>query len=495
MARRSSHQGSERLVSLLDLYHRLPPSLRNVAASAHGWRLRRRRYGSETETLVKAALERETWTQADWSDWQSERLRRLLGRARSTVPYYRDLSIGRGKSGSRPGRDLAEWPILTKSTLRARPERFLADDCRPGRMIQEHTSGSTGSPLTLWWSRQTSLNWYALVEARSRQWNSTDRHVPWAILGGQLVAPVSQTRPPFWVWNGPMKQLYLSSYHLEKANVGAYLEALEERGVRTLLGYPSAMAALASMALESGIPVPSLEVAFSNAEPLWDHQRAVIAEAFRCNVRDSYGLAELTAAASECEAGSLHIWPEVGILEVLADDSDVPVTPGEPGRLVATGLLNLDMPLVRYETGDRVALRPPSATCPCGRNLPMLASLEGRTDDEIITPGGRRIGRLDPVFKGDLPIREAQIVQLEIDRILVRVVPTPGWNDETEERLRKELTRRVGTSIRIDVSTQDQPLPRGPGGKLRSVVSDLPGASGGQGAAAVRYHPRPRRRI
>src|SRR6201999_2266836 len=119
-------------------------------------------------------------------------------------------------------------------------------------------------------------------------------------------------------------------------------------------------------------------VIISNAEPLYAHQREFISRVFGCPVRDTYGMSEMTCAASECEAGKLHLWPEAGIYEVLRDDQDVPVRAGETGRLVCTGFLNPDMPLIRYEVGDRVAIAPPSEKCSCGRTLPILLSVEGR---------------------------------------------------------------------------------------------------------------------
>src|SRR6202040_3103570 len=100
-----------------------------------------------------------------------------------------------------------------------------------------------------------------------------------------------------------------------------------------------------------------------------------------------YGMAEIVAAASECESGSLHQWPEVGRIEVLHDDSDERAE-GGGGRLSCTGLLNADMPLVRYAIGDRGALVASDPVCRCGRALARLAAIDGRSDDVILTPDG-----------------------------------------------------------------------------------------------------------
>src|SRR5262249_43089394 len=141
--------------------------------------------------------------------------------------------------------------------------------------------------------------WYALMEARWRRWYGVSRHDRWAILGGQLVTPVAQRRPPFWVWNAALRQLYMSSYHLAPHLIPYYLDALRRHRIQYLWGYPSALHALAQEAVRRQRRDLKMTVAIANAEPLFDYQRQTIAEAFQCPVRETYGLAEIVAAASE----------------------------------------------------------------------------------------------------------------------------------------------------------------------------------------------------
>jgi len=438
---------------VIGLYHRLPYPLRVVAASARGYQLRRWRYGAATDRWVEEALAADRRSPAEWRRWQDQRLQELLEHAVRRVPWYRERVRGDWTR-------LENWPVVEKHELRRRPEAFLADGCDPRRMYRVRTSGTTGTPLTVWSSRETVRRWYALYEARFRRWNGLDRSLRWGILGGQLVAPVRRQRPPFWVWNRGLNQLYLSTYHLSAETVPAYLDALARHRVEYLLGYPSALDVLARHATAA----PRLRAVLSNAEPLYPSQRARIAAAFRCPVRDSYGMAEAVLGASECEAGSLHLWPEAGVPEVAAD-----------GRLLCTGLLNRDMPLIRYAVGDRAVLAPPDERCACGRGLPILLSIDGRCDDLIRTRDGRRIGRLDPVFKADLAVREAQIVQEALERIRVRVVADAGYGDRTREGIRRNLRERLGP---VDVVVEEvDALPRGPNGKFRAVVSLLPADS------------------
>lgn len=445
----------------LRLYHRLPPPLRSVAASLRGAYLCAWRYGPETDALVAEALERDGWSADRWRGYQEERLARLLHRAATRVPYYRDAWARRRRAGDTASWErLENWPLLEKESLRAAPSAFVADDCDPRRMYHDHTSGTTGTPLHLWASRDTVRRWYALFEARARRWYGVSRHDRWGILGGQLVTPVTQRKPPFWVWNAALHQLYLSSYHLAEDTAPAYLDAIRRYRLAYLLVYPSAAAALARDAAALGARDLGLRVVVTNAEPLDPGQRAAIEQAFGCPVRETYGLAEIVAAASECAKGRLHLWPEVGIVELV------------DGEIVATGLLNENMPLIRYRTGDRATLGSVNLPCDCGRSLPWLEAVEGRLDDVLFTRDGRRIGRLDPIFKARLPIREAQIIQESLDRVRVRVVPARDYAPGTARTLAALVRDRLG---HVEVVVEEiERLPRGPNGKLRAVVCALP---------------------
>jgi len=458
------------MMNWLHLYHQSPVLFRSLAASLRGYYLRSWRYGKETDQLVEQAFARETWTLAQWENWREERLAFVLQRAATQVPYYRAQWAARRRKGDRAAWEiLANWDILEKEPLRQNPRAFVADDCDTRRMFHEHTSGTTGKSLDLWWSRETVRAWFALFEARCRRWHQVSRHDRWAILGGQLVAPVAQSKPPFWVWNAALNQLYLSSYHLSAQFIPAYLDALAKYRIRYLWGYTSSLYALAVEAIRLGRTDLKMTVALTNAEPVFDYQRQAIAQAFHCPVRETYGMAEIVAAASECEYSRLHLWDEVGIVETW--DGDMPVC-GTTGDLICTGLLNADMPLVRYRTGDRGALSAQNRQCECGRTLPGLHHVEGRSDDMLYTADGRQIGRLDPVFKTHLPVIEAQIVQESLSQVRVRYVPANDFTPEAGESMVARLRERMGP-VKVVLEPVGQ-IPRELNGKFRAVVCHIP---------------------
>jgi phenylacetate-CoA ligase len=456
----------------LRIYHHLPYPLRVVAASLWGYHLRSWRYGPETERLVEAALERETWSEEKWNIWREERLAFILNRAATQVPYYRAYWQARRRKGDRSSWDLlSNWPILSREELRLQPSAFVAEDCDSRKMYADHTSGTTGTPLTIWLTRSTIHQWYAIFEARIRRWYGVSYKVPWGIFGGQVVVPFAQKKPPFWVRNLSLNQTYFSVLHIAPWTFQAYLDEIKNAKLTHLIIYTNSLYSIACEVPLEAQPVKSnLKVIFTNAEPLFDFQRKKLEEVFGCPVKETYGLAEMVCAASECERGNLHWWPEAGVHEIV-DENGFQVNPGETGRLISTGLLNLDMPLIRYDTKD-LAVRPErAAQCPCGRSLPLAGKFVGRHDDVIVTADGRKLTQLDSIFDPHLPLKEAQIVQNALDDFVIRVVVEPGWTQADADYLIAELEKRVG-KVRISVK-QENHIERTWAGKFRIIVSNV----------------------
>ncbi len=456
---------------LKKIYDLSPPLLREATASARGFYLRWWRYGPETERLVEEALGRESWSAERWKAFQEEDLAELLHIAATRVPYYRNLWQERRRHGDTTSWEILEnWPILTKAVLRTQPKAFVDETKNRKLLFRLSTSGTSGKPLTLWRDKRASRAWYALFEARWRRWNNVTMNDRWGILGGQLVVPVAQKHPPYWVWNSGLNQLYMSTFHLSKETTQAYLEAIRGYGITYLYGYASSLYTLANNILSEGLHAPSLKVAISNAEPLLPHHKEAINLAFGCPARDTYGMAEIVAGASECQHNSLHLWPEAGIIEVMHNDRNELVSNGEVGRLICTGLLNKAMPLIRYEVGDRASIANTNSMCACGRSLPMLEKIEGRTIDNLVTRDGRKIFWLNPVFYG-LNLHESQIIQEDYEDITVKIVPSPSYKSDEAHVIAYRIKERLGkVKVKIEVVHE---IPRGANGKFRAVVNKI----------------------
>ena len=126
------------------------------------------------------------------------------------------------------------------------------------------------------------------------------------------------------------------------------------------------------------------------------------------------------------------------------------------------------MPLLRYRIGDvgTKAKQP----CPCGRAGETFLSVDGRLEDYVATPDGRLVGRMDHVFKEQLAVAEAQILQTDASSIEVLIVPRAGWSEAGKRSITKELRSRLGEEIDVRIELVNA-IAREPNGKVRAVKS------------------------
>jgi phenylacetate-CoA ligase len=196
----------------------------------------------------------------------------------------------------------------------------------------------------------------------------------------------------------------------------------------------------------------------------------VIERAFGCKVFNYYGNQESCAQIVECEKGSHHLNLEYSYVEFLGRD-DKPIGGDSEGRIVGTAFGNYAMPLVRYDIGDVVVLSA-RKKCECGRGGILVDRVIGRTDDYILTPDGRFVGRLDHLFKDAVNVKMAQIVQDDVEEMVIRIVKEPAYTKKEERLIRDEARARLGTEIDVHFEYVDD-IPRTKNGKFRFIVSNI----------------------
>jgi phenylacetate-CoA ligase len=126
--------------------------------------------------------------------------------------------------------------------------------------------------------------------------------------------------------------------------------------------------------------------------------------------------------------------------------------------------------LIRYDIGDIAKFD--NTGCECQRCFPVLKEISGRKDDIIITPDGRFIGRLDPIFKGINTVISAQIQQVSSKDLVIYIIPGSDFSSHDESKILNELINRVGKDFSISLHKVEKiELTRS--GKLRSVISNL----------------------
>jgi len=458
------------------IYWKAPSFVKDWMAWWSAWQFDRQRHGRDYHRVLEQIFRRDRWSAEQFRQYQDEQLVELVRRAARHVPHYRRSLGEAGVEAERFGglEDLPRLPILDKGVVRSDPMSLVDERLDRRRLIEAHTSGTTGTPLILYRDVWLNSAAFAYVDGRcrdasTRRCRMRRRQNASVTIGGILVAAPNRTKPPFWVHNRRWRHLYMSSYHLSPRYLGHYVERMRRFGGEFIEGYPSSLYAVARHILDNNLPTVPFRAAFTTAETLFEHMREAIAKAFTCRVYDQYGAVEMCVLAAECERGSMHLSPDYGIVEVL-DESNRPLPPGRDGQLVCTSLVNRVQPFIRYPLGDTGSLAP--GGCACGSALPVLGELLGRTDSVLITRDGRRIGRLSPVFKGADNIAEAQVVQDDFDSFRIRVVPGPGYSDSDGRAIVAALAQRVGRAdIRVELVDR---IERTAAGKFEAVVCNLP---------------------
>jgi phenylacetate-CoA ligase len=406
---------------------------------------------------------------------QRARLVALVERARATTDHYRDLPPASAAADpQRAIRDtLAAIPVLEKASYRARPEAFLCGDLPRGELVPGKTSGTTGTALPLWFTRRAIAEEFASVW-RQRRHFGVHLGDPNLTFNGQIIMPFARNRPRFWRVNYYGRQTLFSLYHMSPRNMDDYVEGVHARPATWVQGYPSSIFLVAEALLRAGRPVPPgrLRAVFTSSESLLAFQRDTIERAFGAPVRDRYGVGELAVSMTECEERRMHVDMEFGIVELQVDEE----TPEyERGRLIVTGFANDATPFIRYQVGD-VGTRS-KRPCPCGRPGDVFLDIDGRVEDCVATPDGRRVGRLDHIFKEQLDVAEAQILQETPEAIEVRIVPRATYDRASEQKLLAEIRARLGGEIRVEIRIVDG-IPREPNGKFRAVKSNVGWSAG-----------------
>ena len=421
----------------------------------------------------------ETASREEIAGLQLQRLQQTLGRAYDNVPHYRAVFDARGIAPGdlRSLADLAKFPCTSKDDLRANYPYGLFAVPRD-RIARIHaSSGTTGKPTVVGYTRADLECWASLVARSIRA------------AGG---------RPGMRLHNAYGYGLFTGGlglhYGAERLGVTVVPVSggMTERQVQLIVDFepdiitvtPSYMLAILDEFRRQGIDPrhTSLKVGIFGAEPWTNRMRQEIEQACDMHAVDIYGLSEVMGpgVANECveSKDGLHIWEDHFYPEIIDPASGEVLPDGERGELVLTTLMREAMPVIRYRTRDLTRLLPGTA-----RSMRRMEKVTGRSDDMLIVRGVNvfpsqieeqilKVGGLAPHY---------QIVlsrQHRLDEIEVMVEAMPGGDAGARQTAAGELSRRiknlVGVSATITV-TDPGGVERSQG-KARRVVDKRPQA-------------------
>lgn len=421
-----------------------------------------------------------TQFQLDHSQWlapealldrQHRQLRRLLRFAVDRSAYFRHhpARAGIADLDALTFEDFLRWPVLTKSDIQRHADELLVPD-HPERLGEIHlakTSGSTGHPLRAAVSG-TSAFFNRALQLRGHLWYGLDLSAKLAVIRSFIPdATNPDWQPPFSLAfrTGPLVTLSsLEDFRIQ-------LKWLRDHAPRYLITNNGNLRALIEAGLRHDLAPTSIRIVIGFADLAVPDLSALTAKHWNARYLDVYSCNEIGVIALQCPSDRhFHVQSEHVHLEILRSDG-TPCAPGEVGRVVVTDLHNFAMPLIRYELGDQAAFGPP---CACGRGLPTLQTLAGRTRDLAIDPTGRRFSvHLNSGIWTDIaPIIQRQIVQTGPGTLEIRYVADRELSDAETGQLRAEIR----LALRFDYAVhfvRMTSIPLGPGGKFNEFVSAI----------------------
>jgi phenylacetate-CoA ligase len=395
--------------------------------------------------------ETQWWPPEQLRELQNAKLRALMTHAYHNVPYYRRVLEERGLTDQdvRTVDDLPRLPILTKDDIRQNFADMLAKDFKKWKPILNYTGGSTGEPLKYYITKDVaSIGWAGMFRA----WNWAgyrigDKRIAF---GGSSLVPNRAAKLSETIRDKLERNLRISAVSMNASKYSQTVGIIRKYESKFIYGYPSALYLLADYCKSNNINDIKLKAAFSTAEVLLPNYRAAIENQFQCEVFDQYGSYDGGGQALECENHQgLHVSMEKVILEVLDNDGRK-ITSEKPGHIIVTDLHNYAMPFIRYAVGDIGT--PADNMCPCGRGLPILKAIEGRTSDIIRLYNGTILAgpALTLVFK-DRNVRQFQLIQVAEDELLVKIVKGAGYTEQDSQYIVNVLRHHAGKDVKVEL--------------------------------------------
>lgn len=439
------------------------------------FRLQELAKGHETFRMLRDMDAADRLTAFELEQLQRERLRAFLESCYRHVPYVRRRmqESGVGPGDIRDVGDLRRLPLMTKADIRCHRSELRAQNAT--RLSPFTTGGSTGEPLIFDLGKERIASRVACRQRVAGWWGVGIGEPEIAVWG----SPIEVTRQD-WL-RGLRDRLFgaklLSAFEMNESVIRDYIEIIESGEWRQIFAYPSAIHLLCLHARRArkNLRKAGVKVVFVTSEVLLPHQRELIRDTFGCPVANGYGGRDSGFIAHECPQGGMHLMADAVITEIVdSEGRAVPV--GEPGEIVVTDLYSREAPFLRYVTGDIGVLS--DQQCNCGRPLPLLASIEGRSNDVVATEDGRLmhgqslVSRLMTV-EG---LEQFRIVQKRVDFFHVQLVCNAAYQRQSgEEWIRTGWTRLLRIPIQVTFEYLSR-IPADPRGKYRHIVSEVPAA-------------------
>ena len=415
-------------------------------------------------------LEKSQWqTASEIDELQVQRLRELLTHAYQYVPYYKNLFTQLDFDPQKISslEELTQLPFLTKAIIRENSEQLKSKI--PDNLAKFNTGGSSGQPLVFYIGNERVSHDVA-AKWRATRWWGVDIGDPELVVWGSPIELGAQDKVRL-IRDKLLRTKLLPAFDMSDEKLQGFIDEIICYRPKMLFGYPSALGRIAKFASDHSIDMKKIgvKVVFVTSEYLYPEQRELIESCFGCKVANGYGGRDAGFIAHECPSGNMHITAEDIIVEII-DSQGKPVKKGESGEIVVTHLATRGYPFVRYRTGDVGVLD--DKKCACGRSLPILKEIQGRTTDFVVSQSGSVMHGLALIYvlREITSISEFKIVQETKDLTRVFLIVEEEFTDAEEIQIANGFKARLGEDVNVAIEIVDK-IPTEKSGKFRYVIS------------------------
>jgi phenylacetate-CoA ligase len=426
---------------------------------------------------------------------QLTRLKWSLQHAYGRVRHYRERfnALGLHPGNLRTLDDLAKFPFTVKDDLRRNYPFGMLAVAREDIIRIHASSGTTGKPTIVGYTRNDIDNWSILMArsiraAGGRPGQTVLVSYGYGLFTGGLGAHYGA------------ELLGCAVIPMSGGQTEKQVQMITDLRPSIVMMTPSYMLTIADELARQGLDATktSLRAGIFGAEPWSESLRTEIESRFHIDAVDIYGLSEVMGpgVASECveTKDGLVIWEDHFYPEIIDPDTGAVLPDGSYGELVLTALTKEGLPLIRYRTRDLACLLPPTA-----RSMRRIGRIIGRSDDMLIIRGVNvfpsQIEEL--IVKNPRLSPHYLLVVSRVDRLdelEVRVEPRIALSPAEEHQLANELRQQIKAWVGVTASVTPVPpgsIERVVVGKARRVIDNRPKVRS-SGVPGVREFSRPR---
>lgn len=395
---------------------------------------------------------------------QLKKLRALLTHAYNNVKHNHESFK---KAGFHPRdlgslNDLIKIPILHKTIVRNDCDSMLARNVSRGDIIRRSTSGTTSSPMPFYRDRQ-DVSWGIGAELLGYSWAGYQVGDKTGLIW--YLTPRLKSSLKFKIENLLRRHKVYDINEMSEESMKAYAEQLMRFHPSYIRGQASSTSMFATYLLHNKQFTIRPKAVFTSCEALLPNYRRTIEEAFFCPVHDYYANSEVSHVAAQCgQHPGFHVFDENILLETVKDGEQV--SPGEEGRILQTNLNSYGQPFIRYDVGDLGTIL--DDDCQCGRDLSLLKVVGRTTETFICSDGSFALFKDFKRFFADLPVRDFQVVQEDLDNIIITIVPDTEYSEEHSRFILEHIKFFGKVKIRIELAGAIVPEKSG---KVRHMVS------------------------